>query len=91
MRRIAALALCLLLLCGCAARSGEASAPPEEPSAPETGQPAPAGMLPANGGAVAQSVGAVYTLRYTAAGFEPSGLWGSYAPPARRGQSAGAL
>ena len=80
MRRIAALALCLPLLCGCAARSGEASAPPEEPSAPETGQPAPAGMLPANGGAVAQSVGAVYTLRYTAAGFEPSGLWGSYAP-----------
>ena len=80
MRRIAALALCLLLLCGCAARSGEASAPPEEPSAPETGQPAPAGTLPAKGGAVAQSVGAVYTLRYTAAGFEPSGLWGSYAP-----------
>ena len=67
MRRIAALVLCLLLLCGCAAR------PAREP-APEEKQPTTSETLPANGGAVVQIADAVYALRYQENSFEPGGL-----------------
>ena len=71
MRRIAALVLCLLLLCGCVAR------PAREP-APEEKQPTTSETLPANGGAVVQIADAVYALRYQEDSFEPGGLWGEY-------------